>query len=85
MEHLAAGQDLIDVLHHALRLWENGDRAELIARLSESGYGRSEACYHVAQAISECLPIESEEKKLLDGLLTGQARLQEEIGQPRLL
>ena len=59
MEHLAAGQDLIDVLHHAQRLWEKGDRAELIARLSESGYGRSEACYRVAQAISEYLPIES--------------------------
>ncbi|WP_448541698.1 hypothetical protein [Roseiflexus sp.] len=62
MEHLAAGQDLIDVLHHALRLWEKGDRTELIGRLSESSYGRSEACYRVAQAISECLPIESKEK-----------------------
>jgi putative DNA methylase len=76
MEHLAAGQDLIDVLHHALRLWEKGDRAELIARLSKSGCGRSEACYRVAQAISEYLPIESKEKKQLDGLLARRARLQ---------
>jgi putative DNA methylase len=85
MEHLAAGRELIDVLHHALRLWEKGDRAALIQRLAESGYGRSEAFYRVAQAISQCLPNESKEKKLLDGLLTGRSRLQEEIGQARLL
>jgi hypothetical protein len=85
MEHLAAGRELIDVLHHALRLWERGDRAALIQRLAESGYGRSEAFYRVAQAISQCLPNESKEKKLLDGLLTGRSRLQEEIGQARLL
>jgi putative DNA methylase len=85
LEHLAAGRELIDALHHALRLWEMGEREALIARLSESGYGRSEAFYRVAQAISECLPIESKEKKLLDGLLTGRARLQEEVGQGRLL
>jgi len=85
MEHLAAGRELIDVLHHALRLWEKSDRAALIQRLAESGYGRSEAFYRVAQAISECLPNESKEKKLLDGLLTGRSRLQEEVGQARLL
>jgi len=85
LEHLAAGRELIDVLHHALRLWEKGERAALIERLRQSGYGRSEAFYRVAQAISECLPFESKEKKLLDGLLTGRTRLREEVGQARLL
>jgi adenine-specific DNA methylase len=85
LEHLAAGRELIDVLHHALRLWETSDRTALIGRLSESGYGHSEAFYRVAQAISECLPMESKEKKLLDGLLIGRARLQEEVRQARLL
>ncbi|MFN3762264.1 MAG: hypothetical protein ACK4WK_03565 [Anaerolineae bacterium] len=84
-EHLAAGRELIDVLHHALRLWEKGDRAALIARLAESGFGNSEAFYRVAQAVSESLPLESREKKLLDGLLTGRSRLQEEVRQARLL
>ncbi|BCX03098.1 MAG: hypothetical protein KatS3mg053_1036 [Candidatus Roseilinea sp.] len=79
MEALAAGREMIDVLHHALRLWETGDRAALVRRLSESGYGASEAFYRLAQAISECLPMDSKEKKLLDGLLTGRARLQEEV------
>ncbi|MGB9800666.1 MAG: hypothetical protein ACPLUL_11295 [Thermanaerothrix sp.] len=85
LDDLAAGRDLIDVLHHALRLWEKSERSALIQRLTESGYGASEAFYRVAQAISECLPLESKEKKLLDGLLTGRSRLQEEVRQARLL
>ncbi|ABU57700.1 DUF559 domain-containing protein [Roseiflexus castenholzii] len=85
MEHLAAGRELIDVLHHALRLWEKSDRSALVQRLSESGFGQSEAFYRVAQAVSESLPIESREKKLLDGLLTGRERLREEVRQARLL
>lgn len=50
-------------------------------RLAESGFGASEAFYRVAQAVSECLPLESKEKKLLDGLLTGRERLRQEVGQ----
>ncbi|MCS7055961.1 MAG: hypothetical protein NZM18_07315, partial [Thermoflexales bacterium] len=50
-------------------------------RLAESGFGGSEAFYRVAQAISECLPNESKEKKLLDGLLTGRERLRQEVTQ----
>ncbi|MEW6505556.1 MAG: DUF1156 domain-containing protein [Chloroflexota bacterium] len=84
LEHLAAGRELIDVLHHALRLWESGERRALIQRLGESGYGKSEIFYRVAQAVSESMPLDSKEKKLLDGLLTGRARLQEEIGKARL-
>jgi len=33
----------------------------------------------VAQAISETLPLESKEKKLLDGFLAGRERVQEEV------
>ena len=85
MEHLAAGGELVDVLHHALLLWEKNDRNALIQRLAQSGFGGSEVFYRVAQAVSECLPIESKEKKLLDGLLTGRPRLQEEVRQLRML
>ena len=42
----------------------------------------------MAQAVSECLPNESKEKKLLDGFLSGRERLKEEIkkdsGQTKL-
>lgn len=51
----------------------------MIELLKDSGYGKSEAFYRVAQAISETLPNESKEKKLLDGFLAGRERLREEI------
>jgi len=45
----------------------------------DRGFGRSEAFYRVAQAISETLPLESKEKKLLDGFLAGRDRVQQEV------
>jgi len=66
--------ELIDVLHHVLLLWEKGRREEMVAALAASGYGHSEAFYRVVQAVSEILPDESKEKKLLDGFLAGSER-----------
>jgi len=85
VDDLAQSGELVDVLHHVLLLWEKGERSAMVRRLSESGYGTSEAFYRVAQAVSESLPLASKEKKLLDGLLTGRARLQQEVKQSRLL
>jgi hypothetical protein len=51
----------------------------MVSLLQESGYGKGEAFYRVAQAVSETLPIESKEKKLLDGFMAGRERLREEI------
>ena len=84
MDDLRNTRGLIDVLHHILLLWEKGQRDELIDVLTESGYGEGEAFYRVAQAISETLPIESKEKKLLDGFLAGRERVREEMSQGRL-
>ena len=83
IETLEDSYELIDVLHHVLLLWEKGKRDELIARLRISGFGKSDAFYRVAQAISECLPIESKEKKLLDGFLAGRERISSEIKQEK--
>ena len=71
--------ELIDVLHSVLLLWEKSKRDDMIELLSETGYGKSEAFYRVAQAISETLPNESKEKKLLDGFLVGKERVREEV------
>ena len=71
--------ELIDVLHRVLLLWEKGKRHEMVALLSESGFGKGEAFYRVAQAISETLPNDSKEKKLLDGFLSGKERIISEI------
>lgn len=71
--------ELIDVLHKTLLLWEKGKREEMVNLLQESSFGKGEAFYRVAQAISETLPNESKEKKLLDGFLAGRDRLKDEM------
>ncbi len=71
--------ELIDALHLVLNLWEKSRRDDLVAVLQQSGFGRSEAFYRVAQAISETLPNDSKEKKLLDGFLAGRARVEKEV------
>jgi adenine-specific DNA methylase len=71
-------KDLIDVLHLALLLWQKGDRQALVDMLSETGFGSKDSFYRVAQAISETLPKESQEKKLIEGFLAGKERLSSE-------
>ena len=78
-EDLNGSLELIDVLHNVLLLWEKSKRDDMIRLLKETGYGESEAFYRVAQAVSETLPNESKEKKLLDGFLAGRERLREEV------
>ena len=84
MDDLNGTRELINTLHSVLLLWEKSQRDEMLDLLRDSGYGESEAFYRVAQAISETLPIESREKKLLDGFLAGRERVKEEMGQGRL-
>ncbi|HRU01505.1 MAG TPA: hypothetical protein P5239_07360, partial [Victivallales bacterium] len=82
-EELEESNELIDVLHHVLRLWEKSESDKYIERLQLSGFGKSEAFYRVAQAISECLLIENKEKKLLDGFLAGRERIQREVKEEK--
>lgn len=89
LDDLDSPQELMDVLHRVLLLWEKGRREAMVETLARSPYGRSEAFYRVAQAISETLPNENKEKKLLDGFLAGRERIQDEVNdttrQQRLL
>jgi len=80
-EGIENSHELIDVLHRVLLFWEKSQRTELVQTLAASGYGQSEAFYRVAQAVSETLPNESKEKKLLDGFLAGRERVREEVGR----
>lgn len=82
MEELAESNELIDVLHHVVLLWEKGKNDEMIERLRTSGYGKSDAFYRVAQAISETLPDSSKEKKLLDGFLTRREQIRRDLSKP---
>jgi adenine-specific DNA methylase len=71
-------EEMIDVLHKSALLWKAGRREELKKLLSRT-YGISEIFYRLAQAISETLPNESKEKKLLDGFLSERSRIVDEI------
>jgi len=79
LEELKYSNELIDVLHKVLLLWKVGRKEDMKKELIETGYGKKEAFYRVAQAISETLPMESKEKKLLDGFLSGREKIKEEV------
>lgn len=83
LEELENTQELINVLHKVLLLWKKGRNEDMKKILKETGYGTKEAFYKVAQAISETLPNESKEKKLLDGFLSGKENLKDEIKNMR--
>ncbi len=71
--------ELIDVLHSAAILWERGRRSDMVEVLRTNGYGSSDVFWRVAQAVSESLPPESREKKMLEGLLNSRDSMSDEI------
>ncbi|OQX25142.1 MAG: hypothetical protein BWK80_17120, partial [Desulfobacteraceae bacterium IS3] len=79
IKDMKESSELIDVLHHVLLLWEKSRREEMITRLYETGFGQNDAFFRVGQAISETLPIDNKEKKLLDGFLSGRERVKGEM------
>ncbi len=74
LEELEDAKELVDVLHKVLLLWEKGKREEMMEVLKDAGMLK-DSFFRFAQAVSECLPNESKEKKLLDGFLTGKERI----------
>jgi adenine-specific DNA methylase len=79
LKELEDSKELIDVLHRVVLLWKEGKRDDMKKALSDSGFSNKDVFYRVAQAISETLPIDSKEKKLLDGFLSGKEKLLSEI------
>ena len=79
IEGMKNSTELIDVLHHAVILWSQGKHKNLKKLLQETGYGTKDAFFRVAQAISETLPMDSKEKRLLDGFLSGRDRILSKI------
>ncbi|WP_048151385.1 DUF1156 domain-containing protein [Palaeococcus ferrophilus] len=73
------GNDLIDVLHKALLLWQANRKREMVGLLAETGWGEKDAFFKVAQVISEVLSKDSKEKKLLDGFLAGREHIRRAI------
>jgi putative DNA methylase len=83
IEQIQESNELIDILHCCLIFWSQGKRDDIFKILSDTGYGKRDAFYRVAQAISECLPMDSKEKKLIDGLLAGKDRIIENLREPK--
>jgi adenine-specific DNA methylase len=78
VSQLKGSHELIDVLHDVLLLWNKGKNDEAVNILKETGFGKSDVFYRVAQAISESLP-NGREKKLLEVFLSGKERITEHV------
>jgi len=64
------GDALIDQLHHAMRLWQNEDRAALVAYLWQHDLLEHAAFWKLAQALWEVLPRDTDDWKLISALLS---------------
>jgi adenine-specific DNA methylase len=63
---------IVDAMHRACQLWEQGRKQEITQLLGQTGYGQSGAFWQFCQAVAECLLNGSKEKQLLEGLLMGK-------------
>ena len=85
-ENLEESDELIDVLHHALRLWKGQKVDEASKFLDAKGYKNNEVMRRVAQAVSESLSDskDSKEKDWIDGLFTGALGASRDPDQTKL-
>ena len=70
-EKIDRTQNMVDVVHKCLQLWEVGEKEELIQILAETGYGKDPAFKQFCQPIAESLLNGNKEKQLLEGFLIG--------------
>ena len=90
-EHLGeAGRDgaapsVIDVLHRAVLVWQEGDRRALAEYLAQNALGREEEVNAVAQALVNVLPQGDRERQMLENYLQGSNDLPDVLSQGRLL
>ncbi len=81
LKKLEKPNELIEVLHYTLILWKEEKNEEMKKVLAETGWGTKDEFFKVAQAISETLPDESKEKKLLDGFLSRKEKILIDVKQ----
>ncbi|MHA1150394.1 MAG: DUF1156 domain-containing protein [Promethearchaeota archaeon] len=82
IEDIEKSEELIDIIHYLLLLWElerKDEMTEIISRV----IGEEEIIYRISQAISQSLPNNNKEKKLIDGFLSGKERIKESIKESR--
>jgi adenine-specific DNA methylase len=76
---------IVDVLHRAVVLWEQGKRDELARFLARAAANREDQVRLVAQTLINILPEGDAERRLLEGFLAGRDVLPDVARQDRLL
>jgi len=66
---------LIDQLHHAMQLWKEERRPELVSYLRENGLIDHPPFWKLAQALFEVMPRDEEDWKLINVLLSEREAL----------
>jgi len=64
--------NMVDVMHKCVLLWDEGKQDEIKQLLSDTGYGEKPAFWQFCQAAAETLLNGNKEKQLLEGFLTGK-------------
>lgn len=67
-------RNIVDVMHQAVRLWEEGKQDEINELITGSGYKTNPAFWQFCQAVAECHLIGNKEKQLLEGFLLGKEK-----------
>ncbi|HHV78172.1 MAG TPA: DUF1156 domain-containing protein [Firmicutes bacterium] len=68
--------NMVDILHACLILWEKNQRQKITEILAATGHLHNNAFWQVAQALSEVLPPGDKEKQMLQGFLYGRESYQ---------
>lgn len=76
---IPTSDELVDILHHALWFWQKRKHEAMIQHLARGQVGLNEPIYTLAQAVSLTLPLESQERRWLDGWLAVKEVIKEEI------
>ena len=79
--HFADSEKFIDILHYVLWAWRYNHRAVMMQQLAAGHAGLKEQIWQVAQAVSLALPLESTERKWLEGWLAARGAIQEQVKQ----
>ncbi|MBM7582559.1 adenine-specific DNA methylase [Caldicoprobacter guelmensis] len=73
-------ENMVDILHACLILWEKNDRKKITEILTVTGQLHNNSFWQVAQALSEVLPSGDKEKQMLQGFLYGRESYQKSAG-----
>jgi len=73
-EEIERIDNMVDVMHKSVLLWNEGHQDEIKELLSTTGYGEKPAFWQFCQAVAETLMNGNKEKQLLEGFLMGREK-----------